>query len=101
MKKINFLLFYMLEQVSKMAISHVPGSTYKILIKFQSVYVKRIRKTLHKLNYTYKLLNTLKFRCLNSEKVLQKHIHHLHVRHTIKSNQNLHEAHNLLLNLFL
>ena len=79
-KKINFLLFYILGQVSKII----------------SVYVKRIRKTLHKFYYTYNLLNTLKFRCLNSEKVSQKHIHHLHIRPTIKSNQNLHEAHNLL-----
>ena len=31
LKKINLLLFYMIEQVSKMAISHVPGSTYQIL----------------------------------------------------------------------
>ena len=36
--------------------------------KFQLVYIKRIRKTLYKFYYTYNLLNTLKFRCLNSEK---------------------------------
>ena len=95
LKEINFLLLYMLEQVSKMAIFHVPGSAYQILRESFSQY-KRIRKTLHKFYYTYNLLNTLKFRCLNSEKVSQKHIHHLDVRHTIKSTQNWHEAHNLL-----
>ena len=39
LKKINFLLFYMLEQASKMAISHVPDSTYQILRESFSKYM--------------------------------------------------------------
>ena len=57
----------MLEQVSKMAVSHIPGGTTKYW-KIQSVYVKRIRKTSDKFYYMHNLLNTLKFRCLYSEK---------------------------------
>ena len=44
--KINLLLFYMLEQVSKMAISHVPSSTYRILRESFSQYHTRMKYTM-------------------------------------------------------
>ena len=43
LKKINFLLFYRVKQVSKMAISHVPCSTYQILRESSTMLYVPIR----------------------------------------------------------
>ena len=54
-KKIHFLLFYMLEQVSKMAISHVPGSTYQILRESFIQYMKKLLEK-HDTSFTTRII---------------------------------------------
>ena len=70
LKKINLLLFYMLEQVSKMAISHVPGSTYQILREsFLFCYLTNFKtrlqlRPLHLIEKSYMLLIIKKYQKL-------------------------------------